>query len=40
MIEIGYRYGLVESKAISIDSIWSVIKFMHQKKGDKAVLRF
>jgi hypothetical protein len=33
VIEIGYEYGLVESKVISLDEIWSVIKFTHPKVG-------
>jgi hypothetical protein len=33
VIELGYDYGLVESKTISIDQIWSAIKFTHPKKG-------
>lgn len=33
VIKIGYDYGLVESKAISIDTCWSALKFTHPKKG-------
>lgn len=33
VIKLGYDYGLVESKTISIDSTWSAIKFTHPKKG-------
>lgn len=33
VIEIGYNYGLVESKAISIDPVWSAIKFTFPKPG-------
>ena len=33
VIELGYNHGLVESKAISVDSTWSAIKFTHPKKG-------
>lgn len=33
IIKIGYEYGLVESKTLSIDEIWSAIKFTHPKKG-------
>ena len=33
VIKIGYAYGLVESKALSVDSTWSAIKFTHTKKG-------
>ena len=33
VIKIGYDYGLVESKAISVNSTWSAIKFTHPKEG-------
>lgn len=33
VIEIGYNYGLVESKTLSVDATWSAIKFTHPKKG-------
>lgn len=33
VIEIGYTYGLVESKAISIDTVWSALKFTFPKQG-------
>jgi hypothetical protein len=33
VIELGYNHGLVESKTISIDEIWSAIKFTQPKKG-------
>lgn len=33
VIKLGYDYGLVESKAISIDPTWSALKFTHPKKG-------
>lgn len=33
VIEIGYNYGLVESKSISINSTWSALKFTHPKDG-------
>jgi len=33
VIKIGYNYGLVESKTLSVDSTWSAIKFTHPKKG-------
>ena len=33
VIKIGYEYGLVESKAISIDTFWSALKFTNPKKG-------
>jgi hypothetical protein len=32
VIRIGYDHGLVESKAISIDEVWSALKFTHPKK--------
>jgi hypothetical protein len=33
VIKIGYDYGLVESKALSIDATWSGLKFTHPKEG-------
>ncbi len=33
VIKIGYDYGLVESKSLSIDTTWSALKFTHPKKG-------
>ena len=33
VIEIGYNYGLVESKSISVNSIWSALKFTHPIEG-------
>lgn len=33
VIELGYNYGLVESKTISIDTTWSAIKFTHPIPG-------
>lgn len=33
VIKIGYEYGLVESKCISVNSTWSALKFTHPKKG-------
>jgi hypothetical protein len=33
VIKIGYDYGLVESKTISVDATWSAIKFTHPKAG-------
>ncbi len=33
VIRIGYEHHLVESKAISINSIWSALKFTHPKAG-------
>ncbi len=33
VINIGYGFGLVESICLSINSIWSALKFTHPKKG-------
>ncbi|WP_026632438.1 hypothetical protein [Dyadobacter alkalitolerans] len=33
VIKIGYDFGLVESTCLSIDSVWSGLKFTHPKKG-------
>lgn len=33
VIKLGYDFGLVESKCISIDDSWSGLKFTHPKKG-------
>ena len=33
VIELGYDYGLVESKSISVNKLWSALKFTHPKKG-------
>jgi len=33
VIKTGYGYGLVESKAISVNAIWSALKFTYPKKG-------
>ena len=33
VIKIGYDYGLVESKTLSVDATWSAMKFTHPKKG-------
>lgn len=33
VIEIGYESGLVESTALSVNAVWSAIKFTHPKKG-------
>ncbi|MBW8360618.1 MAG: hypothetical protein K0M56_00365 [Kaistella sp.] len=33
VIKLGYDFGLVESTCLSIDEIWSGLKFTHQKKG-------
>jgi|GEM_PF-326789 len=33
VIRIGYSFGLVESTCLSINSVWSGLKFTHPKKG-------
>lgn len=33
VIRIGYSHGLVESTALSVDAIWSGLKFTHPKPG-------
>lgn len=33
VIRIGYDHGMVESTTLSIDSVWSAIKFTHPKQG-------
>ena len=33
VINIGYGFGFVESTCLSINSIWSALKFTHPKKG-------
>lgn len=33
LIKIGYDFGLVESTALSINAVWSGLKFTHPKKG-------
>ena len=33
VIKMGYNFGLVESTCLSINSIWSGLKFTHPKKG-------
>lgn len=33
VIHLGYSYGLVESKTISIDATWSALKFTYPKQG-------
>ena len=33
VISVGYKFGLVESTCISINSTWSALKFTHPKKG-------
>ena len=33
VIKLGYDFGLVESTCLSINSVWSGLKFTHPKKG-------
>ncbi len=33
IIKIGYDFGLVESTALSINAVWSGLKFTHPKEG-------
>jgi len=33
VISIGYEFGLVESTCLSVNAVWSAIKFTHPKKG-------
>lgn len=33
IIRLGYGFGMVESKCISIDPLWSALKFTFPKKG-------
>ncbi|WP_221392185.1 hypothetical protein [Dyadobacter sp. NIV53] len=33
VIEMGYEFGLVESTCLSINRIWSALKFTHPKEG-------
>ena len=33
IINIGYGFGLVESTCLSVNSVWSGLKFTHPKKG-------
>jgi hypothetical protein len=33
VIKIGYSHGLVESTCLSVNSIWSGLKFTHPKEG-------
>jgi hypothetical protein len=33
VIQLGYDYGLVESTCLSIDLVWSALKFTHPKPG-------
>jgi hypothetical protein len=33
VIKTGYEFGLVESTCLSINEVWSALKFTHPKKG-------
>lgn len=33
VIQVGYRFGLVESVCLSVDAVWSALKFTHPKAG-------
>jgi hypothetical protein len=33
VISTGYQYGLVESTCLSINAVWSALKFTHPRKG-------
>ena len=33
VIKTGYEFGLVESTCLSINDVWSALKFTHPKKG-------
>lgn len=33
VIKIGYEFGLVESTCLSVNEVWSALKFTHPKKG-------
>lgn len=33
VIKLGYDHGLVESVCLSVDELWSALKFTHPKKG-------
>lgn len=33
VIKLGYDFGLVESTCLSVNDIWSALKFTHPKKG-------
>lgn len=33
VVKIGYEFGLVESTCLSINNVWSALKFTHPKKG-------
>ncbi len=33
VIKLGYEYGLVESTCLSINAVWSALKFTHPKAG-------
>jgi hypothetical protein len=35
VIRLGYDYGLVESTCLSVNAIWSALKFTHPKPGKK-----
>ncbi|MGQ2984756.1 hypothetical protein [Flavobacterium sp.] len=35
VIRIGYDHGLVESTSISVNAVWSALKFTHPKAGKK-----
>jgi hypothetical protein len=35
VIRIGYSHGLVESTALSVDRVWSALKFTHPKPGKR-----
>ena len=33
VIKLGYDYGLVESRCLSINAVWSALKFTHPRQG-------
>ena len=33
VIKLGYEYGLVESTCLSVNPVWSALKFTHPKPG-------
>lgn len=33
VIRVGYNFGIVESTCLSINALWSALKFTHPKKG-------
>jgi hypothetical protein len=35
VIRIGYCHGMVESTAVSVDPVWSALKFTHPKPGKR-----